>query len=150
MDIGKSTQFKSGEKAAESGKKGGIKSGEAKRRKADLRKMAQAILDGTYTDKNGVEVSGEQLVINTLIANLANPNGKNWGKAVDVLMELTGAKRSQEEKAKLKAETEMIKAKAAQLKGPADSDIRNDGFLEALNGTAAADWSDDEDTDVTV
>lgn len=38
---GKATQFKSGEKAAESGKKGGIASGKAKRKKKALAEMAR-------------------------------------------------------------------------------------------------------------
>ena len=128
------------EEARKIGKKGGIASGKARRKKADLRQMAQDILSGTYTDKNGREVTGEELVINTLIANLANPNGKNWGKALDTLIELTGAKRTPEEKEKIKAETEMLKAKAALMKGEDGAEAVDDGFIKALNGTAAEDW----------
>jgi hypothetical protein len=128
------------EEARKIGKKGGIASGKARRKKADLRQMAQDILSGTYTDKNGREVTGEELVINTLIANLENPNGKNWGKALDTLIELTGAKRTPEEKEKMKAETEMLKAKAALMKGEDGAEAVDDGFIKALNGTAAEDW----------
>lgn len=42
---GKATQFKSGQKAAESGRKGGIASGEAKRKKKALAEMARAFAD---------------------------------------------------------------------------------------------------------
>lgn len=38
-NIGKSTQFKSGEEAAENGKKGGVKSGESKREKKEFREL---------------------------------------------------------------------------------------------------------------
>lgn len=133
---------RSKEEARVNGKKGGIASGKARRRKADLRQMAQDILSGTYTDKNGREVTGEELVINTLIANLANPNGKNWGKALDTLIELTGAKRTAEDLAKIKAETEVLKAKAALLKGEDGAEAVDDGFIQALNGTAAEDWGE--------
>ena len=42
---GKATQFKSGKKAAESGRKGGIASGKAKRKKKALAEMARAFAD---------------------------------------------------------------------------------------------------------
>ena len=42
---GKATQFTSGEKAAESGRKGGIASGKAKKKKKALAEMARAFAD---------------------------------------------------------------------------------------------------------
>lgn len=92
-------------------RKGGINSGKARKRKADLRKMAQQVLDGTYTDKHGKEFTGEQAVIQGLVANLADPKGKNWGKAMDLLVQLLEANKSSDEKKKLKAEVELLKAK---------------------------------------
>ena len=97
--------------ARERGSKGGINSGKARERKADLRKMAQEVLDGTYTDKNGREVTGEEAVIQGLVANLADPKGKNWGKAMELLIKLSGADKSREENQKLKAEVALLKAK---------------------------------------
>lgn len=97
--------------ARERGSKGGINSGKARKRKADLRKMAQQVLDGTFKDKNGREFTGEEAVIQGLVANLADPKGKNWGKAMDLLVELLGAKQSREEKQKLEAEVALLKAK---------------------------------------
>ena len=120
--------------------KAGIASGKARRRKADLRRMAQDILSGTYTDSKGREVTGEELVINSLIINLADPKSKNWSKAVDLLVELTGAKKTPEEIAQIKAETELIKAKTKQMTQTNGAQIADDGFLAALNGTAGEDW----------
>ena len=96
-------------------KSGGKASGAARKRKADLRKMAQEVLDGTYTDKNGREFTGEKAVIQGLVANLADPKGKNWGKAMDLLVQLLEANKSREEKQKLKAEIELLKAKIKSL-----------------------------------
>lgn len=96
-------------------RKGGINSGKARKHKADLRKMAQQVLDGTYTDKHGKEFTGEEAVIQGLIANLADPKGKNWGKAMDLLVQLLEANKSREEKQKLKAEIELLKAKIKSL-----------------------------------
>ena len=87
----------------ENARKAGKASGKARREKADLRKAAQAVLTGTYTDKNGNQVTGEELVIKGIIANLAKPNSRNWAKSLDVLMDLTDSKKSEDEKQRLKA-----------------------------------------------
>ena len=58
---------------------------------------------------------------------------KNWDMATE------------EQKARVEqitAKTELLKAKA-QLDD--DTEVVDDGFLEALKGTAAEDWSDAED-----
>lgn len=115
------------EEARENGRKGGIQSGKARKRKADLRKAAQAILDGTFTDKNGKPFTGEEAFKNSLLANLANPNSKNWGKAIDVFVKLTGADMSREEKQQIKAQTALIKAKAELL------NVSDDSVLEKLD-----------------
>ena len=107
--------------ARERGRKGGINSGKARKRKADLRKMAQQVLDGTYTDKHGKEFTGEEAVIQGLVANLADPKGKNWGKAMDLLVQLLSANKSREEKQLLKAQTELAKAKVELMNTSDDS-----------------------------
>lgn len=141
--VREATQFKSGAEAVASGSKGGKASGEARRQKADLRRIVQAVLDGTYHDKNGIEITGIELVTRSLIANLANPNGRNWGKAMELIIQLTGASVTPEQKAKIKAETELAKARAKALTGEESPQIAEDGLLEALQGCAVADWSDD-------
>lgn len=134
------------EEARENGRKGGKASGAARRRKADLRRMAQDILDGTYTDKNGKPFSGADLIQNGLMQNLSNPNSKNWGKAMDIFIQLTGANMSPEQKAKLKAETQLAKAKAKAADPKQAVSTVSDNFLEALNATAEGDnWSDNDD-----
>lgn len=95
--------------------KGGKASGKARKRKADLRRMAQEVLDGTFKDKHGKEFTGEEAVIQGLVANLADPKGKNWGKAMELLIKLSGADKSREENQKLKAEIELLKAKIKSL-----------------------------------
>ena len=132
-------------------KSGGKASGVARRRKADLRRMAQDILDGTYTDKNGRQFTGAELIQSGLLANLGNPNSKNWGKAMDIFIQLTGANISPEQKAKLKAETQLAKAKAKSADPKQATQRAGDNFLAALNGTAVDDWKEvDYDTDTNV
>lgn len=107
--------------------------------------MAQAVLDGTYKDKDGNEATGEELIIRSLVKNLSMPQGKNWGKAMDLLVQLTGAAQTKEMTDKLKAEAKLAKAKAAEIEAAKNEDIvMTDNFLEALNGTAAEDWSDED------
>ncbi len=96
-------------------RKGGINSGKARRRKADLKKMAQQVLDGTFKDKNGREFTGEEAIIQGLVTNLASPNSKNWGKAMSLMIELLEADKSRDEKQKLKAEVALLKAKVKLL-----------------------------------
>ncbi len=115
------------EEARENGRKGGIQSGKARKRKADLRRMAQEVLDGTFKDKHGKEFTGEEAVIQGLVANLADPKGKNWGKAIDLLVQLLSANKSREEKQMLKAQTALIKAKAELL------NVSDDSVLEKLD-----------------
>lgn len=107
--------------------KGGKASGKARKRKADLRRMAQEVLDGTFKDKHGKEFTGEEAVIQGLVANLADPKGKNWGKAMDLLVQLLSANKSREEKQMLKAQTALIKAKAELL------NVSDDSVLEKLD-----------------
>lgn len=123
------TSDQSRELAAKNGRKGGIASGKAKRKKKDLREMAQAILDGTFTDKNGVQFTGADLVQNGLMANLGDPNGRNWAKAMEFMFMLTGAAMSPEQRENLKASTEKIKAETKRMQGDTE---QHNGMLEDL------------------
>jgi hypothetical protein len=145
---GAATQFGSGEEAAKNGKKGGINSGKARRRKADLRRMAQDVLDGTYTDKNtGEQITGEELVLNGIVANL-DPNSKNWGKAMDLLVELLGADKSREEKQQIKAQTALLKAKVDVLTGADTSALdRLDAILEGMKNNAERSTDTESETE---
>lgn len=107
--------------------KGGKASGRARREKANLRKLAQQVLDDSYTDKDsGKKFTGSELFIAGLASNLSNPNSKNWGKAIDVLIMLTGAKYSKEDIDMIKAQAELIKAKAQAINsGGAGIDIED-------------------------
>ena len=121
----------------EEASKGGKASGKARKRKADLRKIAQQVLDGTYTDKTtGLKMTGEELVLNGIVANLS-PNSKNWGKAMDVLIELLGANKSHEEKQQIKAQTALLKAKVDIMTGADTSALdRLDAILKGMKDNA--------------
>lgn len=146
---GTATQFKSGEEAAKNGAKGGKASGKARKRKADLRKIAQQVLDGTYTDKKtGAQVTGEEIVLNGIVANLADPSCKNWGKAMNLLVELLGADKSREEKQQIKAQTALLKAKVDVLTGADTSALdRLDAILEEMKNNAEHSTDSESETE---
>ncbi|HPY86156.1 MAG TPA: hypothetical protein PLS20_14140 [Ruminococcus flavefaciens] len=127
MPISEVNSRRTREEHSNDSKKAGIASGKARKRKADLRRMAQEVLDGTFKDKHGKEFTGEEAVIQGLVANLADPKGKNWGKAMDLLVELLSANKSREEKQMLKAQIALIKAKTELL------NVSDDSVLEKLD-----------------
>jgi len=59
---GKATRFRSGGEAVENGKKGGLASAEARRKKRDLRLAIETLLEKDYTSKNGETVSGAEAI----------------------------------------------------------------------------------------
>jgi hypothetical protein len=129
--------MRSQSEARENGKKGGKASGVARKRKADLRRMAQEVLDGTYKDRRGNEITGEEAVIRGLVANLTDPQGKNWGKAMDLLVVLLGANKSREEKQQIKAQTALIKAKTGLITNEDTSALdKLDGILREMRSNA--------------
>ena len=139
---------RSQEEARENGRKGGINSGKARKRKADLRKIAQQVLDGTYTDSHtGAQMTGEELVLNSIVANL-HPNSKHWGKAMDLLVELLGADKSREEKQQIKAQTALLKAKVDVLTGADTSALdRLDAILEGMKNNAERSTDTESETE---
>lgn len=125
------------EEAVEIGRKGGINSGKARRRKADLRKIAQSVLDGTFTDKNGKEFTGEGAVLNSILANIANPDSRNWGKAMDLLIQLTNANKSKEELKAAKAQAAILQAKLDMLTSADTTALdKLDGLLKEMRDHA--------------
>ena len=102
---------------------GGKASGKARREKADLRKMAQTILDGTYTARNGEELTGAELVWQGIMDNVKDPYGKNWGKAMEMLAMLSGASMSPEQRASIKAATAKVKAETKVLKDQTEQHV---------------------------
>ena len=103
--------------------KAGKASAKARKEKADLRKIAQQVLDGTYTDINGTKKTGRELVLNGIVANLS-PKSKNWGKAMDLLVKLLGYDKSIEEIAQIKAQTALINAKVDAMTGTDDETMK--------------------------
>lgn len=79
LEKGKATRFKSGEEAAKAGRKGGIASGEAKRERANLKKMLQVALESDdFRDKLGNRMTGAELMVKVAFKEMAKGNPKYW------------------------------------------------------------------------
>lgn len=74
----------------EEAKKGGIASGEARRRNASLRKAMQMLLDSTFKDKNGNDISGADALCLSMFKIASNSKDKQAVQAFRSIMELTG------------------------------------------------------------
>ena len=124
------TSKRSKSEARALGKKGGIASGQARRKKADLRKAMQEALLSTWTDNKGNKKTGQEIAISGILANLSDPKARNWGKAVEIMMTLTGISLTPEQIAKIKAETAFTKAKTKSLE-------RNSGMMADIEDLSA-------------
>ena len=71
---------------------GGKASAAAQKRKRDLRAAAQAILEATYSDKNGEERTGAEMLVLKQFAKALN---KGDTKAFEVLRDTAGQKPAQ-------------------------------------------------------
>lgn len=104
------------ETAREAGRKGGIASGIAKRRKANLRKAMQMLLTARGPTIEGEQVTYEEALVLSMVNEALTEGSKNNVAAFNAIMQvLKSEEEAQERRAriqKLKAETEEIKKRA--------------------------------------
>ena len=85
-------RFKSNEEATEAGRKGGIASGEKKKRKKAIREALKALMDADHTSKSGEVLNGYEIYATDLwnIANSTKTKEETRLKAKKLLAELLG------------------------------------------------------------
>lgn len=71
----------------EEAKKGGIKSGEARRRRKTMREAFEMLCEKTYTDANGKEIDGITLLCMKQFQNAINGDTKSFVEIRDTLGE---------------------------------------------------------------
>lgn len=99
----------------ENARKAGKASGEARRKKADMRKLAKMILDGEHSDKNsGKTYTGNEAIVLAMFAAATDPKSRNMMQSINKLQELSGQDKTPEEKKRIKLELE-IKQKELEL-----------------------------------
>ena len=126
---------------------GGIASGKARRKKADLRKAMQEAMETVWKDKKGQERTGQEIAIAGIIANLSDPSGRNWGKAFEMMAMLTGQNMTKEQVAKIKAETALTKAKTKALEQDGGSMADIEDLTPLADMLRGGDSPDVNDTD---
>lgn len=99
---GKETQFRSGEEQAEKARKGGVASGRSRRKKSDIKKTIQAILDETYTDNKGEKKTGEEILAITLFKIATDKKHRQCIQAQRLIYELTGQDKTPEDRKRIK------------------------------------------------
>jgi hypothetical protein len=130
LKAGKKTQFKAGDKQGKS--EAGKASGRARREKTNMRQAMQDLLDATYKQPDGSEISGTNALVMTALKQALDPESKNWAKAFDYVMKLTGMDKAPEEMKMMVARALLIQAQAETIKKIGD---KADGkLLELLNG----------------
>lgn len=129
------------EEARELASKGGKRSGEVRRKKADLRKSMQMLLDSSYTQRNKdgstEQIKGSELVVKTIMQAASDPKSRNWSAAVRFVMDLQAQneqkqmtiKKQKLELEKLQAEIDLLHRKAEQ---EAAAEEQHNGKLSEL------------------
>lgn len=118
------------------------KSQESKRKKKSIREAMQALLDCTYNlkDNDTGEVrtmTGEEAIALSIMQEAMNKKSKNWAKAVQYALQLTGEDKSKVENELIKAQADMLKAKADLLTGADTSALdKLDSILKEMKDDA--------------
>lgn len=120
---------RSEDEARESGRKGGKASGVARRRKADLRKIAEGMITGDISE----------MMIKSLIDIAADPGNKNAVSAFKEIRDLLGQNKTTLDKQEQKARIAALKAKTV-TSSPEETDS---SYVDALKGLADKVWDDE-------
>jgi len=130
--------------ARELGKKGGKKSGEVRRKKADFKKTLNALLTAEIDSPEwtpvlealGLDSTLEAAVNAAMIREALSGNVK----AYEAIARYSG----QTDKTDTDQEEQQLRMSATKVKmGVGDEEEQeDDGFMEALKGAAAEDWGD--------
>ena len=102
-------------------------------------------------DSNNIRrMTGAEGIATAIMQCALNPKDKNWVNAVKFALQLGDEDKSKLEKDLIKANKnlinankKLIEARISEIKAAASDplEVEDDNFLEALSGTAAADWS---------
>ena len=119
-------------------KKGGQKSGQVRKERAEMQKQLCAWLNTKHQDKDSNAVlTGNQSIISRIIANALNPESKYWAKSIDIILKMTGATLTDEELERQQAEIKLINARADMLSQTDDTALEKlDEILAEIENKA--------------
>ena len=131
--------------------KGGKASGESRRRKADFRRTLNQLLTlkidspewTPLLESLGIDSTLESAINSAMIKEALSGNVK----AYEVIARYSG----QTEKTEIDQEEQKLHMEVVKAKMGVDSEEEavDDGFLEALKGSASTDWNEMEDEETT-
>lgn len=111
-------------------RQGGISSGKSRRKKADMRKAVQDILDGNFTLSNE-QITGAEAMAKKLFALAMEKNGKQNIAAIKLIIELTGQNKDTLTDKKTKAEIKLLETKIKALSGLDETESKK--LLDNIN-----------------
>lgn len=136
----------SSSEARKNGRKGGIKSGETRRRKKALKSLMNDLLSSDIVNDEiynntvdmgfGTDPSYGAAIVAAMVREAALGNVKAFNAITDLIGEGSSGER-------VKLQKKQLAMQEKKLSGEVE-EVPDDGFLNALNGSAAEDW-DDED-----
>ena len=158
------TSDQSREEAVTNGRKGGVKSGETKRRKKAVGQLLKMAMEDAAPEalrkayeKAGMEIeSNRDMLVAAILLGVGKQNPKSIEQALELMGEDPKTKLRKQEAKLARERFELEKQKAAleierqrfildRVKGVADDEMPDDGFLAALTGYAADDWEKGDD-----
>ena len=96
----------------ENASKAGKASGEARRKRQQLRKVINEIFSGKYTDTEGIQRTAEEILANKILSVALNTDHRRWFEVIQLLVQLTDSDKSElaleNEETKLQAEIDNI------------------------------------------
>ena len=136
--------------AREKGRKGGIASGEARRKKKNLKSTMKAILSLEVSDADTWNMLSSMGIDPSDIDNQTAMAAALFRRAtllgdVSAFKEIRNLIGEDNDTERLKLQKKQLQLQEKKLNGDTDDSIPDDGFLEALSGSASADWSGDEE-----
>lgn len=124
------------EEQREIAKIGGVCSGKSRKRKAELRKIVQNLLDGDYTmtDENGevMELTGAEAIAYRLFATAMDEKNKNCLAAIKLIIDIVGQSGNQLDEKKKKTEIKYLEARTKLLSGSDEEDGKFTELLKAI------------------
>lgn len=132
-------------------KRGGKASGVSRRRKADFNKTLNMLLTAEIDSPKwkpllealGIDSTLESAI---LMAQIQEAISGNTKAAYFIARYAGQSDKTEDDKAQQLSKTEYIKARTEKLKDLAgEAGCEDDGFVDALNGSAVKDWGDENE-----
>ena len=98
----------------------------ARKRNGDIRRAVQQILNGTYLDGNGKEITGAEAVAIAVFSIAVDTGNRNAIAAARLLVDVIGQDKTPEERKKIKAEIAVLEAQSQKITQTASGESNED------------------------